>query len=94
MDLALLDSTSGALKRLLPWPLLSPQLDWEIHGDVDNVVFVQGAVASGNDIYLVYGAADHCVGAATSRISYLLAALEQFGVPAALESVPETVSSL
>ena len=44
----------------------APEVAWERFGDVDNVVFVQGAVARPDGtIYLTYGAADRCVGAAT-----------------------------
>ncbi len=45
-------------------PVLEPELDWERRGDVDDVVFVQGAHLDGDEIYLTYGAADRCVGAA------------------------------
>ena len=44
---------------------MRPELAWERNGDVDNVVFVQGAVPRPDGtIYLTYGAADRCVGAA------------------------------
>jgi predicted GH43/DUF377 family glycosyl hydrolase len=73
---ALLDDASGLVKALLPEPILRPQLAWERVGDVDNVVFVQGAVARPDgSIYLTYGAADRCVGAATVWMDDLLAAL-------------------
>jgi len=75
MNLALLDEHSGAVLSVLPYPLLVPELDWELHGDVDNVVFVQGAYRSGDEIYLVYGAADRYVGAATASVDELLGAL-------------------
>ena len=52
---------------------MRPELPWERQGDVDNVVFVQGAVAQADGtIYLTYGAADRCVGAATVETSALL----------------------
>ena len=45
-------------------------------GDVDDVVFVQGAVAQADGtIYLTYGAADRCVGAATVVGADIVAAL-------------------
>jgi predicted GH43/DUF377 family glycosyl hydrolase len=63
---ALLDHESGRVQSTLPDPIMRPQLSWERSGDVDNVVFVQGAVAQGDGtVYLTYGAADSCVGAAT-----------------------------
>ena len=45
---------------------MSPELDWERRGDVNNVVFVQGAIPRPDgSIYMTYGAADRNVGAAT-----------------------------
>jgi predicted GH43/DUF377 family glycosyl hydrolase len=75
VNLALLDSTTGRLRSRLPQPLLVPELDWELRGDVDNVVFVQGAHLEGDDVYLTYGAADRCIGIATAKLSNLLEAL-------------------
>lgn len=74
MNLALLDEDSGRPITVLPDALLVPELSWEIRGDVDNVVFVQGAhlQADGDTLYLVYGAADRHVGAATASVSHLL----------------------
>jgi predicted GH43/DUF377 family glycosyl hydrolase len=75
MNLALLDPETGQLIQRLPGTLLEPELDWERRGDVDNVVFVQGAHKDGAEIYLTYGAADRCIGAATASLPHLLAAL-------------------
>ena len=56
---------------------MRPELEWERVGDVDNVVFVQGAIAQPDGtIYLTYGAADRCVGAATVGGADLVAALD------------------
>lgn len=75
MNLALLDPTTGRMLSRLPGALLEPELEWERRGDVDNVVFVQGAHRDGDTIYLTYGAADRCIGAATASVSHLLDAL-------------------
>jgi len=75
INLALLDRVTGRLQSRLPQPLLEPELDWERRGDVDNVVFIQGAHCDGEDVYLTYGAADRCVGVATANIGHLLVAL-------------------
>lgn len=77
MNLALLDERTGRPISVLPEALLVPELSWEIQGDVDNVVFVQGAhlQSDGDTIYLVYGAADRHVGAATASARHLLALL-------------------
>ena len=74
-DLALLDQTTGRARSRLPEPLLEPELSWERHGDVNEVVFVQGAHLDGDEVYLTYGAADRCVGAAVASVSHLLDAL-------------------
>jgi predicted GH43/DUF377 family glycosyl hydrolase len=73
---ALLDDRTGRVKAALPDPIMQPELPWERVGDVDEVVFVQGAVARPDGtIYLTYGAADRHVGAATVEAAPLLAAL-------------------
>jgi predicted GH43/DUF377 family glycosyl hydrolase len=76
MNVALLDSLTGHVVAVLPDALMVPELPWEVEGDVDNVVFVQGAHRRPDgSIYLTYGAADRCVGAATISEDQLLDAL-------------------
>ena len=66
IKVALLDDETGRVVSLLREPILRPELAWERRGDVDEVVFVQGAVPlSDGTIYLTYGAGDRCVGAAS-----------------------------
>jgi predicted GH43/DUF377 family glycosyl hydrolase len=72
---ALLDDATGQPKSTLPDPIMRPEVEWERLGDVNDVVFVQGAIAEDNEIYLTYGAADRCVGAASVGTAELLAAL-------------------
>lgn len=76
-NLALLDRDTGRLLSRLDQPLLEPELHWEREGDVDNVVFVQGAHREDDVIYLTYGAADRCVGVATASVSHLVDALSR-----------------
>jgi beta-1,2-mannobiose phosphorylase / 1,2-beta-oligomannan phosphorylase len=65
MRVALLDDTSGHVVAVLPEEIMRPELHWERAGDVDEVVFVQGAHRRPDGtIYLTYGAADRAVGAA------------------------------
>ena len=73
---ALMDRSTGRVSAVLPDPILVPELEWEVDGDVPNVVFVQGAhrLPDGT-IYLTYGAADRAVGAAVIDEAALLAAL-------------------
>jgi predicted GH43/DUF377 family glycosyl hydrolase len=74
---ALLDPDTGFVRSLLSEPIMRPELSWERVGDVDEVVFVEGAVAQADGtIYLTYGAADRCVGAATVSGAEVVAALE------------------
>ncbi|MGZ6545874.1 MAG: glycoside hydrolase family 130 protein [Actinomycetota bacterium] len=77
VNVALLDPATARVLARLPEPLLWPELPWERAGDVQNVVFVQGAHRrEDGTIYLTYGAADRCVGAATVPEAQLLEALE------------------
>jgi predicted GH43/DUF377 family glycosyl hydrolase len=73
---ALLDEETGRVRKLLPDPIMRPELPWECFGDIDNIIFVQGAVTQPDGtIYLTYGAADRCVGAASVPTSQVLEAL-------------------
>jgi predicted GH43/DUF377 family glycosyl hydrolase len=73
---ALLDQHSGAVVQMLDHELLEPELAWERQGDVDDVVFVQGAHRRDDGtIYLIYGAADRHVGAAVVDEATLLSSL-------------------
>ncbi len=75
-SVALLNGATGRVVTRLPEPILTPELEWERFGDVDDVVFVQGAHRlPDGDIYLTYGAADRCVGAAVVNEADLLDAL-------------------
>ena len=75
---ALLDPHTGQPRAVLPEPIMRPELDWERHGDVDNVVFVQGAIpCPDRTIYMTYGAADRNVGAASVETAGLLRALRE-----------------
>ena len=77
VNLALLDPDTGRLVSRLDQPLLEPELHWEREGDVDNVVFVQGAHRDDDVVYLTYGAADRCIGVATAQVSRLVDALSR-----------------
>jgi predicted GH43/DUF377 family glycosyl hydrolase len=73
MNVALLDPTTGHVLRRLDDAIARPELAWECCGDVDDVVFVQGAHLRDDDtVYLTYGAADRCVGAAVASVPDLL----------------------
>jgi len=76
INVALLDDETGRVASRLPEPVMRPELPWERRGDVDDVVFVQGAVPlPDGTIYLTYGAADRCIGAASVDTAEVLGAL-------------------
>lgn len=76
VNAALLDAETGRTISRLIEPVLEPELPWEREGDVNDVVFVQGAHRRDDGtIYLTYGAADRAVGAAVVSERHLLAAL-------------------
>jgi predicted GH43/DUF377 family glycosyl hydrolase len=72
-NVALIDPATGRVLTILPEPLLVPLLDWERTGDVDCVVFVQGAHRrTDGTILLTYGAGDRAVGGAIVNEERLL----------------------
>ena len=75
LGLALFDlqQPEVCLKRGDEW-IFGPQEPYELHGDVDNVVFPCGYTIApdGDTIHLYYGAADSSIGLATGSVSALL----------------------
>lgn len=78
---ALLDKNdpSKILARL-PFPLLEPEEDYECVGDVNNVVFPQGAYECDGWLYISYGAADKRVAMARVRMDELMEELRRHPV--------------
>lgn len=73
---ALLDSEQpGREIARLPWPLFSPEEEWEKKGYVDNVVFPTGTAVFGDRLYIYYGAADSRIAVASLDMKELLNAL-------------------
>ncbi len=66
-----LDDPSRVISRL-PYALFSPELDWEINGDVNNVVFPTGTALFGDTLYIYYGAADERIACASLCLSALI----------------------
>lgn len=58
-------------------PVLEPTYDYEIEGDVPNVVFPQGAVVEDGQLRLYYGAADTAIGEASAPLSDVLSHLDE-----------------
>jgi predicted GH43/DUF377 family glycosyl hydrolase len=59
----------------LPYPILEPEKEYEKIGDVNMVVFPQGAIVSNNELQVYYGAADKVIGFAVCKVSDIIDAL-------------------
>jgi len=56
----------------LPYPILEPEKDYERIGDVNMVVFPEGAVIFDGELQVYYGGADKVVGLAVGKLSHLI----------------------
>ena len=75
----------------LPYPLFEPLEPWELHGDVNNVVFPSGATVCGDLLRIYYGAADSCIGTKSLSLQALLQELLQTTEARAKAPAPATV---
>ena len=73
---ALLDlkDPSKELARL-PYKLFTPELEWELFGEVNNVCFPTGTALFGDTLFIYYGAADSNIACASLNFTSLLAEL-------------------
>jgi predicted GH43/DUF377 family glycosyl hydrolase len=71
-----LDNPKIEISRL-PFPLFSPTKQWEIEGEVSNIVFPTGHALFGNDLYIYYGVADRHIAVAKLDINELLLELRK-----------------
>lgn len=70
---ALLDLENPEIEiARLPYPLFRPELDYELHGEVNNVCFPTGAIVIEDTLYIYYGAADEQIACASLSFSELL----------------------
>jgi len=74
-----IDNPVKVLARL-PYPLFSPEYNWELKGEVNNVVFPTGTALFGDTLYIYYGAADKRIAVASLSLSALLAELLTYTV--------------
>jgi predicted GH43/DUF377 family glycosyl hydrolase len=73
---ALLDLNDPSLELArLPYALFSPEYEWELIGEVNNVCFPTGTALFGDTLFIYYGAADSLVACANLKLSELLAEL-------------------
>ena len=63
-----------------PQPILEPERTYELEGDVPNVVFPEGTVLVGDELYVYYGGADKVIGLATIKMSELLEELKKHNI--------------
>lgn len=62
----------------LPYPILQPELGFEITGSVPNVVFSCGAIEADGQFLVYYGGADYAIGGAYINKQDLLFELKRF----------------
>ncbi|MBP1644614.1 MAG: glycosidase related protein [Bacteroidetes bacterium] len=73
---ALLDlKDPSILLARLPYPLFYPEYEWELYGDVNNVVFPTGTAIFGNTLFIYYGAADKYIATASVNLTELVTEL-------------------
>lgn len=58
------------------YPLLSPQMPYELEGQVNNVVFPCGVILKNNKVIIYYGGADSVIGVASINLNKLLKSLK------------------
>lgn len=56
----------------LPYPLFTPEVSWELKGEVNNVCFPTGAVVLDDTLYIYYGAADERIACASMSLAELI----------------------
>lgn len=61
----------------LSYPLIKPELPYEVEGDVDNVCFPTGSALHGDKLFIYYGAADEIIACASVSLKELIAALNR-----------------
>jgi len=66
-----IDEPQTEISRL-PYPLIIPELAWELTGEVDNVVFPTGTALFDDVLYIYYGASDEQIACATVSFSELI----------------------
>ncbi|ASS50864.1 MAG: pesticidal protein Cry7Aa [Candidatus Fluviicola riflensis] len=73
---ALLDLSDPRIEiSRLPYPLFSPECDYEMEGAVNNVCFPTGTALFGDLLYIYYGAADERIACASVSFTALITEL-------------------
>ncbi len=69
-----LENPTKVIARL-PYPLFEPELEYELNGVVNNVVFPTGTALFNDQLYIYYGAADKTIACASLSLKELLSEL-------------------
>ncbi len=78
---ALLDLSNPAKEiARLPYALFSPEYEWELKGEVNNVVFPTGTALFGDTLFIYYGAADTQIACASVNLTELVTELLTYTV--------------
>ena len=64
----------------MPYPLIEPEEEYELTGDVNKVVFPEGAYIYGGELFIYYGAADKYIALAKIDVNELLDELAKYPV--------------
>ena len=73
---ALLDLNNPLIEiARLPYALFSPEYEWELIGEVNNVVFPTGTALFGDTLFIYYGAADSLIATASVNLTDLITEL-------------------
>ena len=56
----------------LPYALFTPEMEWELKGEVNNVCFPTGTVVKDDTLYIYYGAADEQIACASLNLPALI----------------------
>lgn len=74
-----LENPSKVIARI-PYPLLEPVEEYELFGDVKNVVFPEGGYINKGELFIYYGAADKYIAIAKIGVGELLDEFERYPV--------------
>ena len=70
---ALLDLNNPAIELArLPYKLFTPEFEWELYGEVNNVCFPTGTALFGDTLFIYYGAADSNIACASLNLTALI----------------------
>jgi len=64
----------------LPYSLFTPDKEWELSGEVNNVCFPSGTALFGDTLYIYYGAADERIACASVSLETLIKELLTFRI--------------